>query len=122
MCQHWFFGGFFFHAKKDMEDIVKQYRMILNVKELNHHVQYIHFKMDSLEFCSTLIEHDCFMAGNSSIDMEDACHSVPIHPNYTKYLKFIINERLYKYFVLHKGYRDKHMILIVKPLYLRVVW
>ena len=80
-----------------MGDGVKQYRMILNVKEPNHDVQYSHIKMDSLESCLTLIEHDCFMA---IIDMEDAYHSFPIHPDYTKYLKFTVSavsERLYKY-------------------------
>ena len=83
----------FLFAKRDMGDGVKQYRMI-------HLVQYIHFKMDSLESCLTLIELNCFMA---SIDMEDAYHYVPIHPDYTKYLKFTVNERLYKYLVLPQG-------------------
>ena len=41
----------FLRAKRDIGDGVKQYKMILKVKELNHHVQYIHFKMDSLESC-----------------------------------------------------------------------
>ena len=84
----------FLRAKRDIGDGVKQYRMVLNVKELNHNVQYIHFKMDSLESRLKPTEHNCFMA---SIDMEDAYHSVPIHPDYTKYSKFTVNERLYKY-------------------------
>ena len=54
-----------------------------------------------------LIEQDCIMA---IIDMEDAYHSVPIHPDYTKYLKFTVNERLYKYLVLLQGYRDSPRI------------
>ena len=74
----------FLRTKRDIGDGVKQYRMVLNVKELNHRVQYIHFKMDCLESWLTLIEQNCFMA---SIDMEDAYHSVSIHPDYTEYLK-----------------------------------
>ena len=48
--------------------------------------------MDSLQSCLILIELHCFMA---SIYMKDAYHSVLFHPDYTKYLKFTINERLY---------------------------
>ena len=105
----------FLRAKRDIGDGVKQYKMILNVKELKHHVQYIHFKMDSLESCLTLIEHNCFMA---SIGMEDAYHSSPIHPDYTEYLKFTVNEKLYKYFVLSQGYRDSPRIFtkLTKPI------
>ena len=32
----------FLRAKRDIGDGVKQYRMILNFKELSHHVQYIY--------------------------------------------------------------------------------
>ena len=47
----------------------------------------------------------------------------PIHPDYTEYLKFTVNEKLYKYLVLPQGYRDSPRIftkitkLIVSHLY-----
>ena len=44
------------------------------------------------------------------IDMEDAYRSVPIHPDYTKYLKFTISEELYEYLVLLQEYRDSPRI------------
>ena len=42
----------------------------------------------------------------------------PIHPDYTKYLKFTVNERLYKYLVLPQGYRDSPRIFtkLTKPI------
>ena len=42
---------FFLRGKRDSFDSDKKYRMILNVKQLNTHVKYVHFKMDTLESC-----------------------------------------------------------------------
>ena len=93
----------------------KKYRLILNVKDLNMHVEYVHFKMDSLESCLNLMEPNCYMA---SIDLSNAYHSVPMHPNFTKYLKFKIDHQVYKYLVLPQGFRDSPRIFtkIMKPV------
>jgi len=61
------------------------YRMILNLSKLNEFVEYHHFKMDTLEVAMKLLDQHCFMA---SIDLTDACYSVPIHDDHQKYLKF----------------------------------
>lgn len=84
-------------------DEEKKYRMILNVKQLNFHVDYIHFKMDTLDSCLLLMDRNCFMA---SVDLENAYHSVPMHPDYTKYFKFSVNGKMFKYLVLPQGYRE----------------
>ena len=57
----------FLREKKDRdEEGKKKYRMILNLKKLNRHVKYVHFKMESLEDCLNLMEKDCYMG---SIDI-----------------------------------------------------
>ena len=95
--------------------LIKKYRMIFNVKQLNTHVKYVHFNMDTLESCLNLMEHCCYMA---SLDLTNAYHAVPIHTEDTKYLKFVVHDQLYKYLVLPQGYRDSPRIFtkLTKPI------
>ena len=53
-----------------------EHRMILNLKELNQHIQYYHFKMETLESAIKLIKPNVFMA---SVDLRYAYYSVHIH-------------------------------------------
>ena len=110
-----FVSTVFLREKRTFADTTKKYRMILNVKQLNIHVEYVHFKMDTLESCLNLMDPDCYMA---SIDLENAYHSVPIHPDYTKFFKFLVGNQLYKYCVLPQGYRDSPRIFtkLTKPV------
>ena len=57
-------------------------RIILNVKELNNHIKYMHFKMNSFD---ELVTPGCYM---SSIDLKDAYFTVLIPPKDRKYLCF----------------------------------
>ena len=50
-----------------------EYRMILNLKELNKSIVYYHFKMDSFESALKSMKKNCFMA---SIDLRHAYYSV----------------------------------------------
>ena len=75
-----FISSVFVRPKKD-----GSHRMILNLKNLNKHVQYNHFKMDTLQSVITLITPNCYMA---SVDLKDAYYSVPIAVSDQKYLKF----------------------------------
>jgi hypothetical protein len=43
-----------------------EHRMILNLKELNQHIQYYHFKMETFESAIKLIKPNVFMA---SVDL-----------------------------------------------------
>ena len=65
---------------------------ILNLKNLNEHVTYHHFKMESLADVSKIIQPNCWMA---NVDPKDASYTIPIHENYQKYFKFIWLEKLY---------------------------
>ena len=68
-------GGFiskvFIRQKKD-----GSFRTILNLKHLNHYVNYQHFKMKSLNDVFKIIKRGVWMA---SVDLEDAFFTVPVH-------------------------------------------
>jgi len=76
------------------------FRLILNLKALNKHMPYVHFKMDNIHSVLHLIQQDCFM---TSIDIKDAYYSVPIRSSDRKYLRFMFEGRLYEYLVLPNG-------------------
>lgn len=82
----------FVRPKKD-----GSHRMILTLKNLNKHVQYNHFKMDTLQSVISLKTPNCFMA---SVDLKDVYYSVPIAVAHQKYLKFEWGGKLYQ---LHKN-------------------
>ena len=66
--------------KKDGE-----YRMILNLKDLNLDIEYYHFKMETFETTLKLIKLNSYMA---SIDIRHAYYSVPIADEHKKFLCF----------------------------------
>ena len=76
------------------------YRMILNLSNLNKHIKYEHFKMDSLKTALNMISKDCYM---SSVDIKDAYYSVPIHDYFQKFLKFEWRGKFYKFKVFANG-------------------
>ena len=75
--------------------------MILNLKRFNQHVEYQHFKMDSVWTAIRLITPNCYMA---SIDLKDAYYSVPIAKPHQKYLKFEWNNMLFQVHVFLMGW------------------
>ena len=74
--------------------------MILNLSELNVHVEFVHFKMDTLNTALSLITPSCFCA---SIDLSDAYYSVNVHPDFRKYLRFEYESQLYEFTCLPNG-------------------
>ena len=101
----------FTRAKKD-----GSFRVILNLKCLNTHVQYHHFKMDSLNTVLQMVKSSCFMA---SIDLKDAYYSVPIATADQKYLKFLWRGKLYKYVCFSNGlaFCLRKFTKLLKPVY-----
>lgn len=73
-----FISPVFIRLRKD-----GSHKMILNLKNLNKHVQYNHLKMDTLQSVISLMMPYCFMA---SVDLKDAHYSVPIGVAHQKYL------------------------------------
>ena len=75
-------------------------RLILNLKSLNEHVEYHHFKKDTLQSAIRLMTPNCHMA---SVDLRDAYYSVPIHIDDQKYLRFCCKSRLFQFTCLPNG-------------------
>ena len=69
-CEGKFISTISIRPKKD-----GTYRLILNLKNLNDHVEYHHFNMDTLQSAIRLMKQNCYMA---SVDLWDAYYSVPI--------------------------------------------
>ena len=84
------------------------YRMILNLKELNKSIVYRHFKMDSLKTVTDLMTQGCFMA---SVDIKDAYYTVPIATEHQKYLKFTWRDKSYQYTCVPNGLESAPRIL-----------
>jgi len=62
-----------------------KYRPILNLKKLNAHMPYIHFKMEGMKNVTDLPNQGDFMI---KIDLKEAYWHIPIHPSSQKYLRF----------------------------------
>ena len=92
------------------------FRLILNLKRLNEHIVYHHFKMESLKSVIQLMEKDCFMA---SVDLRDAYYSVPMSVHAQKYLKFTWGGKLYQFTCLPNGLccAPRLSTKLLKPVY-----
>ena len=90
------------------------FRLILNLKSLNKHVPYEHFKMDTLNKILQLVRPNVFMA---KIDIKDAYYSVSIHQDDTDLLKFSLYGKLYKFLALPNGYAEgpRKFTKLLKP-------
>ena len=101
----------FVRGKKD-----GSHRLILNLKSLNQSITYRHFKMDTLQSAINLMTPNCFMA---SLDWKDAYYSVPVSPEFQKYLKFRWRGTLYQFTCLAQGLSPAPRVFtkLTKPLY-----
>ena len=92
------------------------HRMILNLKNLNTHVEYNHFKMDTLESAIRLMTPGCYMA---SVDLKEAYYSVPIAKDHQKYLKFEWDHTLYQFTCFPNGlaFCPRKFTKLLKPIY-----
>ena len=91
-------------------------RMILNLKDLNQHVQYFHFKMETLIDAIRLMTPNCFMG---SVDLKDAYYSVPIARAHQKFLKFEWEGSLYAFTCFPNGLAScpRKFTKLLKPVY-----
>ena len=113
-----YINNVFLREKRSNKNEATKYRIILNMKALNkNYVEKTHHKMESLKSVLDLMEKDCFMA---SIDLKNAFHTIPMSPDFTKYLKFQINDTTYKYLVLPMGFTSSPRLFckILKPVLL----
>ena len=76
-------------------------RLILNLKQFNHYIQYKHFKMENLQDVLDLMKPGVWMA---SIDLCDAYYTIPVNSDHQKYLTFSWRGTLYCYTCMPNGY------------------
>ena len=74
-------SNIFLRPKKD-----GSFRLILDLTWTNLHVEYEHFKMQSLNTALTMMRRNCWMA---SIDLKDAYYSVPVCQEHRKFFRFL---------------------------------
>lgn len=107
-----FLSPIFLRLKKNKID----YRMILNLKDLNKSIVYKHFKMESLKSVLDLMTPGCFMA---SADIKDAYYTVPVAKEHQKYLRFMWRDKLYQYVCLPNGLSSAPRMFtkLLKPVF-----
>ncbi len=110
-CEGEFISTVFLRDKKD-----GSFRLILNLKDLNHAVEYQKFKMETIKSAITLITPNCLMA---SVDWKDAYFTVPIHPDFRKYLRFEWGGQLYEFQCFVNGLSEapRKFTKLTKPLW-----
>lgn len=93
-----------------------EYRMILNLKALNKHIQYHHFKMETFESALKLVKPGMFFA---STDIRHGYYSVPIAKEDQVKLRFMHLGKIYQYTVLPNGIScaPKQFTKLMKPFY-----
>ena len=109
-----FLSTIFVRPKKNGE-----FRVILNLKNLNGSVPYRHFKMDTFESAVNLVSKSCYMA---SIDIRHAYHSIPIAEEYQKLLRFRWKKEIFQYTCLPFGLASAPRIFtkILKPVFAKL--
>ena len=98
-----FVSNLFARPKKDKNQV----RLILNLKPMNSFVNFIHFKMEGLQSALDLMRPGMVMA---SIDFVNSFYSVPIHPEYTKYLKCVCFGEVFEFLCLPMGYSQSPLL------------
>ena len=101
----------FSHAPKKMGPIND-----LNLKSLNKHITYHHFKMDTLQTALLLVTPNCFFA---SIDLKDTYYSCSIAPEHRKFLRFAWKKRLLELNALPNGLAlaPRKFTKLLKPVF-----
>ena len=90
------------------------HRLILNLKELNQSVPYVHFKRETLSSILKLVERNAFMA---AVDLKDAYYSIRVCKEDRKYLRFWWDGQLYQFTCMPNGLSSapRLFIKILKP-------
>ena len=74
-----YISGIFIRTKRD-----GNYRMIINLERFNEFFKFEPSKLESAEAALNLFTEGCYFG---SVDLKDACYSIPINVNYQRYLK-----------------------------------
>jgi hypothetical protein len=80
-----------------------EYRPIINLQPLNRFVEEWSFKMVGLPVVCSLIQPNDFMM---KLDLQDAYYSVPVHPEYRRFLRFVFNGKTFEFQCLPFGLKS----------------
>jgi hypothetical protein len=91
------------------------HRPIFNLKQLNHFVQYEHFKMEGIHMLRDLLQPNDYMA---KIDLKDAYFTIPIWKNHQKFLCFLWKDTQWEFMCLPFGLASAPHVFtkILKPI------
>ncbi|KAM8977380.1 LOW QUALITY PROTEIN: uncharacterized protein RCH25_043896 [Pelodytes ibericus] len=77
-----------------------EFRPVINLRSLNQHVTYRHFKIEGIHLLRDLLrERDWF----SRLDLKDAYLTVPVHRDHRRFLQFFWQKRLWQFTCLPFG-------------------
>ena len=93
-----------------------EYRLILNLKELNKYIEYHHCKMDTFESALKMVRPGCFMA---SVDLKHAYYSIYIAEEDQVKLRFTFSGHVYQYCALPNGisFAPRIFTKLMKPVF-----
>ena len=80
-----------------------KFRPVINLRYLNEFVHYDHFKQETFKVVLDLLQKNDFL---TSVDLQDAYFSIPVHEQDQKYLKFTWNGSLYKFICVCFGLKS----------------
>lgn len=106
-----YISNIFIRPKKD-----GRIRVILNLKEFNEHVEYIHFKMETLQTALDLMTKDCYFG---SVDLSEAYYSIPIRKEDRRFFRFWFNGQKYQFTSLVMGLTTAPRVFtkVLKPVF-----
>ncbi len=112
ICEHaYFLNQIFLVPKKDGIS----WRPILNLKPLNRYLKSFHFKMESINMVTDLLQKGMWLC---KIDFKDAYFSVPIAVQDRKFLQFKWKSKIFQYKCLPFGLSTAPYVFtkLTKPL------
>ena len=83
------------------------HQTILNLKNLNESITYVHFKMESLKHVRQLIKPGVWMG---SIDLRDAYYSVCVNPPFQQYFTCYWKGCYYEFLRMPNGYAQTPLL------------
>lgn len=91
------------------------HRLILNLSNLNEHLEYKHFKMETFKSAIELIKQNSYCA---KLDIKDAYYSVKLIESDKKYLRFKWRDNLYQFTCMAMGLSPAPRIFtkLLKPM------
>jgi hypothetical protein len=91
------------------------YRPIINLKNLNQHIHYSHFKMEGLDIIKNLLKKGDWMA---KLDLSDAYLTVPVCNAHQPFLRFRWKGIAYQFLCLPFGLAPAPRVFtkILKPV------